>query len=263
MSEAQVRPKMRRETLRKLGMVVGAGALALVMGPRRVIEAACSRKPRLARYAMLVDLNRCIGCRSCTVACKAENQVPLGVFRTYVHYLEEGTYPETKRYFAPTFCNHCSEPPCVTACPVDPVKGVYKTSRGEEVEYERRATYTRPDGLVLMDYDRCIGCHMCVKACPYGARFVDPSRKAGGDPSNNTVGKCTYCVQRLDNGVVPSCVQTCLGGALIFGDLNDSSSEIAKKSRKAKVWKPKEGTKPNTYYVGLTHEAVLGEEVKS
>lgn len=257
----------RRDFLRGLALpaaVVAGGAAALATlggcGPTLI-----KGKGHSARWGMLVDLKKCIGCRACTVACKAENEVPLGVFRTTVHYLEEGKFPNPKRSFAPTLCNHCSEPPCTKVCPVDPIKAKHKGPNGVELEYEKRATYKRPDGVVLVDYDRCVGCHMCVENCPYGARFVDPVRKAGGDPANNTVGKCTYCVQRLDNGVAPSCAQTCLGGALIFGDLNDPGSEISKRLKKEKAitWKPGKGTKPNTYYLALKNKAVLGEEVKS
>jgi tetrathionate reductase subunit B len=261
--------KTRRNFLRDF-----AAPAAAIAGGAVVLSAVGACRPKSVlkkdkagitpRWAMLVDLKRCIGCRTCTVACKSENEVPLGVFRTFVHELEEGNFPNTKRFFAATQCNHCSEAPCLPVCPVDPIKGTYKSPNGDNIEYERRATYQRPDGVVLVDYDRCIGCHACVEACPYQARYVDPSKKAGGDPANNTVGKCTYCDHRIDNGVAPSCVQTCLGKALLLGDLNDPSSEISKrlKSEKTQVWMPGEGTKPKTYYASLENQAVLGKEVK-
>jgi tetrathionate reductase subunit B len=266
MSETEkVEKAVGRKDFLKAVKAAGAGLLVLAVGKSVKTVEAASRKVKGPRYAMLVDLRRCIGCKTCTVACKAENEVPLGVFRTTVNSLETGKYPKTKRYFAPRLCNHCDNPPCVDPCPVDPIKTTYTRPDGIEVTFEKKATYKRPDGVVLMDYERCIGCHLCVGACPYGARFVDPYKIAGGAPPNNTVGKCDYCVHRLDKGMVPSCVQSCLGGALVFGDLNDSHSKASKMVRenKTQVWKPDENTKPQTYYIGLKENEVLGEEVQT
>lgn len=258
------KPVDRRKFLRT-ATVAGAGLLALAASRTENKLAHAAGKAKGPRYAMFVDLKRCIGCRACSVACKSENEVPLKVFRTTVHYLDTGKYPNAKRYLARVLCNHCSNPPCVKACPVKPIKAAYTRPDGIKVTYEKKATYQRPDGTVLVDYDRCIGCHMCVLKCPYKARFVDPVKKAGGNPGRNTVGKCTFCNHRIDKSVVPSCVQTCVGGALTFGDINDPSGKVSKmlKKNETQVWKPEKGTKPNVYYAYLTNKAVLGKGVKS
>lgn len=184
------------------------------------------------RYAMVMDLRRCIGCHACHVACKAENEVPLGVFRTHVRYYERGEYPDTKRYFLPNLCNHCKNPPCVKVCPTG-------------------ASWKREeDGIVLVDYDKCIGCKYCMAACPYGIRFINPE--------TNVADKCTFCVHRVDAGIVPSCVNSCVGGTRIFGDMNDPNSEVAKliASNPVTVLKPEKGSYPSVFYIGDTVKEV-------
>ena len=178
------------------------------------------------RLGMVVDLRRCVGCRACTVACKTENNVPGGVSRTWVKFAEVGEYPNTRPRFLPSFCNHCDNPPCVPVCPV-------------------LATYKRDDGLVLIDYDQCIGCGYCVQACPYGARYVNPVQR--------TADKCTLCAHRLAVGQKPACVTTCIGGALILGDLNDPQSEISKlvAAHATQTLRPELGTAPMFFYIGL------------
>ncbi len=267
MSSSQIendRPVCRKEFL-ATASAAGAALVAVIAGGTAKKVSAASRTAKGPRWAMAVDLRSCTGCKTCTVACKAENEVPLGVFRTSVHYLEQGRYPNVKRHMAPVFCNHCDNPPCVEACPVEEIKATYKRPDGIKVSYKKKATYKRPDGVVLWDNERCVGCHMCVENCPYGARYVDTSLQAGANPDSHGIGKCTYCVQRLDNGVTPSCAQTCVGGALTFGDLNDPSSKIAKliKENRPDTWKPETGSKPATFYIGLKNKAVLGKEVRS
>jgi len=186
------------------------------------------------RWAMAIDLRRCIGCRGCTVACKSENNVPEGVFRTWLRFEEIGTYPQTRPRYLPLFCNHCDNPPCVPVCPV-------------------LATYKRDDGLVLIDYDVCIGCGYCIEACPYGARYLNPVQR--------TADKCTLCVHRLEAGEEPACVATCIGKALVVGDLNDPTSDVSKLLAQypTQTLKPAQGTDPMFFYIGLDERLV--EEV--
>ena len=185
-----------------------------------------------AHWGMLVDLRKCIGCQACTVACINENDVPEGSFRTivstYAVKQNEQAGQPAGTYVLPRLCNHCDEPPCVPVCPVG-------------------ATFKRADGLVLVDGDRCVGCGYCVLACPYDARFINHQ--------TGKADKCTFCGHRLEAGLLPACVETCVGGARIFGDLNDPKSELRLRMNAAsdqlKVLKPELGTKPNVYYIGL------------
>lgn len=191
-------------------------------------------KAGLKRYAMVIDLRRCIGCDACMVACKAEYDVPLGVFRTWVPYKVVGTYPNVKKQFMPRLCNHCDNPPCVRACPVG---ATYKVEDG---------------GFVLQHYDRCIGCKACMAACPYNARFMLPKSRTYTDIAS-AVDKCTFCHHRVTQGLAPACVQTCIGRARIFGDINDPRSEVAQlvANMPTQVLRPEAGTKPHVFYIGL------------
>ena len=185
----------------------------------------------MTRYAWVIDQSTCIGCHACTTACKAENDVPLGVFRTWVKNVEVGTFPSAKRHFAVLRCNQCAEPPCVYICPT-------------------RAMHQRPDGIVDIDHDRCIGCKACMQACPYDAIYMDPV--------DDTAAKCHSCTHRVDQGLLPSCVVVCPTESLVFGDLEDPNSRVSKVigSTPVTVRRPEQGTRPGVYYVAA-HGATL------
>lgn len=178
------------------------------------------------RWVMLIDLRKCVGCQACTAACKFENNIPEGSFRTWVPDIEVGTYPNTRRAFLPRLCNHCERPSCIEVCPAG-------------------ATWQRKDGIVVIDYDKCWGCGACVNACPYDARFMNPVTK--------TADKCTFCAQRVDQGLLPACVETCIGGARQFGDLNDPDDPVTRqiKTQPVQVLKPDTGNQPRVFYIDL------------
>jgi Fe-S-cluster-containing dehydrogenase component/formate-dependent nitrite reductase membrane component NrfD len=177
------------------------------------------------RYGFVIDHRKCIGCHACTVACKTEHRVPLGSYRTWVKYVERGTFPHTRRFFTVLRCNHCADAPCVSICPTT-------------------ALIQRTDGIVDFDADRCIGCKSCMQACPYDALYIDPS--------TNTAAKCNFCAHRVEVGLEPACVIVCPERAIIAGDLDDPRSEIARLvGREAvEIRKPEQGTRPNVYYIG-------------
>jgi len=183
------------------------------------------------RYAMLIDLRRCMGCHSCSVACKAENDVPLSKFRSWVKVIEKGKYPHMKRSFLPVLCNNCEKPICNQNCPV-------------------RATYVRDDGIVMVNQHRCIGCMYCMASCPYDVRYINPLK--------NIVQKCFFCHHRVDAGLVPACVETCPGRARIFGDINDPSSEISRvmATNAVTVLKYDLGTDPRVFYIEGDQDAM-------
>jgi tetrathionate reductase subunit B len=218
----------RREFLKKAGSAaaIGAGAAAALPHPAQAAVAETKTKPR---YGMLIDLRRCTGCHGCSVACKAEFDVPLGATRSWVEYVEKGNYPTVSRSFLPRLCNQCTNPPCVPVCPVN-------------------ATWKREeDGIVVIDSDICIGCKYCIQACPYDARFLNPVTGAAD--------KCDFCLHRVEQGLVPSCVNTCVADARIFGDLNDPESKISKMiaSNPVTVLRQEMGTEPNVYYINADH----------
>jgi tetrathionate reductase subunit B len=215
------------------------------------------------RWAMVIDLRRCIGCRGCTVACKAEFDVPLGDFSCVVRQEELGKYPDSRKAFLPTLCNHCSggkkeNPPCVEECPNNAMERArYKAPDGTVVRYRIGATYKRPDGAVLLATKYCTGCEKCIEACPYGVRWSHPGVAAPLDKSKQAVGKCSFCTHRVEKGVLPACVNVCQGKARIFGDLNDPASPVSKLAeefdllakRDSTTLLPGDGTDPHVFYI--------------
>ena len=178
------------------------------------------------RYGFVIDQNRCIGCHACTVACKEEHNIAVGVNRTWVKYIEKGDYPDTRRHFAVLRCNHCDDAPCIEICPTV-------------------ALFRRSDGIVDFDHERCIGCKSCMQACPYDALYIDPDR--------NTAAKCNFDASRVEMGYKPACEVVCPTQAILSGDLDDPNSAVSKRValEKVTVRKPEKGTKPKLFYVGV------------
>lgn len=175
-------------------------------------------------FGFVIDNRKCIGCHACTVACKAEHDVPIGVNRTWVKYIEKGSYPDVSRFFSVMRCNHCADAPCVDICPVT-------------------ALYIRDDGIVDFDNNRCIGCKSCTQACPYDAIYIDPD--------SHTAAKCNYCAHRIDIGLEPACVNVCPEQAIVSGDLDDAESKIARLVARHQVQarKVEKGTEPKLFYI--------------
>ncbi len=175
-------------------------------------------------YGFAIDNRRCIGCHACSVACKAEHEVPLGVARTWVKYVEKGVFPDTRRSFQVTRCNHCEDAPCITICPTT-------------------ALFRRRDGIVDFDGRRCIGCKACIQGCPYDALYIDPQTE--------TAAKCNYCAHRVEVGLEPPCVTVCPTQAIVAGDLDDPASRLSGivTGLAVQVRKPEKGTRPKVYYV--------------
>jgi Fe-S-cluster-containing dehydrogenase component len=200
----------------------------------------------MAHYGMVIDLSRCTGCHACAMACKAQNGTPPGVWWSKVVTKETGTYPSSKMGYQPLLCMHCENAPCVDVCPTG-------------------ASYKQADGIVLVNYDQCIGCKYCEAACPYGARtFVDAIKpyvaKFGFNPYEKlmyakhqagVVEKCTFCADRVAQGEQPACVTTCPTYARHFGDLSDPNSEVSKMiaQRPSVQLMPELGTNPSVYYL--------------
>jgi Fe-S-cluster-containing dehydrogenase component/formate-dependent nitrite reductase membrane component NrfD len=176
------------------------------------------------KYGFVIDNRKCIGCHACTTACKSEHDVPVGVNRTWVKQVEKGTFPDTRRLFSVMRCNHCTDAPCVEICPTE-------------------ALFIRDDGIVDFDKDRCIGCKSCMQACPYDALYIDPETR--------TAAKCNYCAHRIDVGLEPACVNVCPEHAIISGDMEDPTTEIAEllARQQVSVRKAEKGTVPNLFYI--------------
>lgn len=196
----------------------------------------------MTRYAMVIDLNTCVGCNACMAACAMENQTPVwkNKWRTYVHEKEIGVSEQVRRRFFPRLCNHCDNPPCLTVCPTS-------------------ATYKRSDGIVMVDPERCMGCRACAMACPYDARYevtyddIKTGKEFYGElkRTSPSMDKCSFCAHRLDKGQKPACVETCVGSARMFGDLDNPSDPVTQlvASGVAQPLMPHLGTRPNVYYI--------------
>ncbi len=213
------------------------------------------------QYGMVIDMNRCVGCHACAIACKAEWEVPADQGRNWVRRLGPAQTPNGLAYtYYVGLCNHCDSPTCVPVCPVRPVEKTFKDAKsGKTKTMMVAATWKDPfDGTVQVDKDRCIGCGACARACPYGARYVHAWPGADGGVDRK-VDKCTYCVPRLEQGLEPACVQTCLAKARIFGDLTDPTSEVAQYVKKGAVGLTSAAVQigPNSRYYGNKKDMAL------
>jgi phenylacetyl-CoA:acceptor oxidoreductase subunit 1 len=208
------------------------------------------------RWGMVVDLRRCVGCQTCTIACKQEHGLPAGTQWRFVADCEVGEYPHVRRVFLPMQCMHCGEPPCVPVCPTG-------------------ASRRREDGIVWVEYGACVGCGYCAVACPYHARHLvhaadgyfdapTPSEAATAHAERHGVmTKCTFCKERVDSGraaglvpgvdaaATPMCAVACIAGAIVFGDLDDTTSRVAQlvAEGRALPLMPEIGTRPSVYYI--------------
>ena len=261
----------RREFLEKSALAVtgavvtvaGGGALcgAFAQEPAAPAAAAATEAapaapavpydPTKHRYAFVVDVRKCIGCGECVRACEAENNVPKHFFRTWIERYEVTRTGEetidspnggrdgftdsvtggdiTKAFFVPKLCNHCTSTPCVQLCPVG-------------------ASFRSPDGVILVDEERCIGCGYCIQACPYGSRFLHPV--------TGVATKCTLCYHRITKGMKTACVDACPAQARLLGDLMDPNDQVGNIIAKEPValLKPELRTEPNCYYLGYSKE---------
>ena len=188
----------------------------------------------MPNYGFAIDLRKCIGCHACSIACKSEHEIPVGVNRCWVKTVEKGTFPDTSRFFLPVLCNQCEDAPCVSICPTNTL-------------------FKRRDGIVDFNSDSCIGCRACMAACPYDQIFIDPNTK--------TAEKCNFCANRVENKLQPSCVSVCPTECRIFGDLDDPESEVAQilQREAVNVRRPEKGTKPKIFYIGAEESAIQPE----
>lgn len=172
----------------------------------------------MKKWTMIHNENLCIGCQACSIACRSENNVPMGGYRVQVHANVSGVFPKMKMDFERKSCAMCEDAPCISVCPTG-------------------ASFKTPDGVTLVDERTCVSCKYCILACPYDARFVEPSGE---------IGKCTFCyTNRLAQGLEPACVSVCPTDALVFGDGNDPDSEVSKLLAKEAIEYPKEHLKTN------------------
>ncbi|MGI8577737.1 MAG: 4Fe-4S dicluster domain-containing protein [Nocardioidaceae bacterium] len=179
------------------------------------------------KYGFAIDHRTCIGCHACTVACKTEHETPVGQFRTWVKYVDSGTFPDSTRDFGVMRCNHCTDAPCIEICPTN-------------------ALFKRDDGIVDFDNDVCIGCKSCMQACPYDAIYIDED--------THTAAKCNFCAHRVDNGLEPACVTVCPTHSIWVGDLDDADSGISQLivGNETQVRAPEQNTGPNVHYIGAS-----------
>ena len=213
------------------------------------------------QYGMIIDLERCVGCHACTIACKAEWEVPVEFQRNWVFRMGPSMVgQEIASTYYPGLCNHCADPVCVPECPADAEEMTFTDVKsGKTVTIEVAATWKDPfDGTVQIDKSRCLGCGACADVCPYNARYVNPDL-VDDISEDGKADKCTYCKPRVDAGLIPACVQTCITEARIFGDLDDPESAVAKYVKKgAKGIEPNGGELgPNSRYYGKKKDIAL------
>lgn len=207
------------------------------------------------RWGMVIDVRRCVGCQTCTIACKQEHGLPPGTQWRFVADCEVGEYPDVRRLFLPMQCMHCAQAPCVPVCPTG-------------------ASQQRADGIVWIDSAACVGCAFCAVACPYHGRHLvhdvhgafaqaTPSEAATAHPERaGVMTKCTFCVERVDRrreGLIPGvdpeatpmCAVSCIAGAIVFGDLDDPGSRVRTlmATYAAVPLMPECGTEPSVFYI--------------
>ena len=229
-----------------IGAILAPGIQLIAAPPPNETKASATQ-----RWAMLIDINQCAAeCNACMAACRQENNVPLfGDAERDIYWIRKIDIRDNEHHkptlSMPVLCNHCEHPPCVHVCPTG-------------------ASFIRKDGLVLIDEHRCIGCRYCIIACPYKARslvYFDTKLPKGGNPrvpirGKGVVEKCTFCVHRIDDGLIPACVDACHSqgkNAMLFGDLNDPNAEITKRVKNLRTETTREdlGLKPHVHYQGL------------
>jgi len=178
----------------------------------------------MSRYIMVIDTRRCVGCMDCVVACKTENGIPEGHTRDWITERTAGEFPNLQLEIRSERCNHCAKPPCVDCCPT-----------GASHVHER-------GGVVLVTKEKCIGCKACLASCPYDARYSHPEGHAD---------KCTFCIHRVEKGLLPACVSVCPTRCMHFGDMDDPNSEVSRllASRPNHALLPEAGTKPRIFYL--------------
>ena len=256
----------RREFLGKAALASAGCAVFVLLGPGQKVRAAHAVSEggsplgdynwEQHRYAYLIDTVKCIGCGMCVKACKAENKVPDGFFRTWIERYEISEDGEAevdspnggldgfeekashaniaKAFFVPKMCNHCAASPCVQVCPVG-------------------ASYRTKDGVVLVDQDHCVGCGYCVQACPYGSRFIPHDDNV---PYPRTAQKCTLCYHRITKGLKPACVAACPVGARQLADMKNQFDPVRKRimTERVAVLQPELLTQPSCFYLALDKE---------
>jgi Fe-S-cluster-containing dehydrogenase component len=232
----------------KFILLTSAAAKAFEFVLRGAADSAPNYKTTDHWWAMLMDVQKCIGCGSCVKACARENDVPEGFFRTWIERYDvsgweaerpevdspnggadgfpEKTQTHGKTFFVPKLCNHCADSPCTQVCPVG-------------------ATFTTRDGVVLVDKNYCLGCRYCVQACPYGCRFINPK--------TNTADKCTLCYHRITKGLTTACAEVCPTGARILADLKNPRDPIHEylRTHSVQVLKPHMATGAKVFYANL------------